>query len=104
MDAIICAIEQGGEYIRFVSNPPEELQLKIVEKEPLHIYYIKNPSEKVQLAAIRKNPEAIQNIENPTEKVQLEFEKLDRKSKEDVDHTHILGAFFNNAYKRNGGE
>ncbi len=55
----------------------DELMKKIVENEPEWLMFIKDPSEDVQLAAVRKSAYNIIYIKNPTENVQLEVVRRD---------------------------
>jgi hypothetical protein len=68
-------IANNSNYIEFVDNPSEPVQLAAVSNIPSTIRHIENPSEKVQLAAVKKHGHVIDYIIKkgiiPSEKVQL---------------------------------
>ena len=49
----------------------EEQRIILIKNKPNFIGYIDNPSEEVQLAAVNGTGSLIQNIKNPSEQVQL---------------------------------
>lgn len=55
----------------------EHVHLEYVKRNGNYIQYIKNPSEKVQLAAIREVRHAIRFIKNPTKLVKQLHDKLE---------------------------
>lgn len=59
-------IANDGRMIKFIKNPSEQLQLKMVQRNGCNIKYIKDPSENIQLTAILQNSKAINYINNPT--------------------------------------
>ena len=69
------AIKKNGAAMRYIPNPSEEFQLKAVKQNGYAIKYIPNPSEKFQLEAVKESGFAIQFIQNPSEEVQLEAVK-----------------------------
>jgi len=79
-------------FIKYIENPSEDVQLASVQKSPTTIAYIKNPSEQVQLAAVQKYGRTIQIITlkgiEPSEKVQLAAVKQDDSSIEFISNPY----------------
>lgn len=69
-----------SEMFKYIKQPSERLQLRVVKKRGRAIRNIQNPSEKVQLAAVKTNYDCIEFIKNPSEKVQLIAIKKNYKS------------------------
>jgi hypothetical protein len=60
---------------KYFQSLSEDEQIKYVSSWGEYIIYIKNPSEKVQLYAVKYGMARIEFIQNPTEKVQIEYIK-----------------------------
>ena len=67
----LSAVKQDGNFIKYFSEPSEDVQLTAVRIDGCAIQNISEPSEKVQLAAVRQNGHAIKYISKPSERVQL---------------------------------
>lgn len=64
-------LDKNENYIGYINNPSEEMQIKAIQKNGYAIKYINNPSKKVQLLAVKNSPYFIQYIKNPSEEIQL---------------------------------
>ena len=71
-DVQIIAVGRYYDYIKYIKNPSDAVQLEAVLNNGLAIQYIKNPSEAVQLVAVLSNWESIQYIDEPSEAVKAE--------------------------------
>ena len=56
-------------YIRYVLNPPENVQFQILKKDPTLIKCMPNTTQKAQMMVINKDPELYKTIPNPHPKV-----------------------------------
>lgn len=63
------AIYWNENNIKYIKNPTMEVQKRAVKSLPSAIQHIKNPSEDLQLLAVQTDPDAINYIKNPTERV-----------------------------------
>ena len=59
----------GGCFIKYIKNPSEEIQLKVVKKDGWNIQFIINPIEEAQIEAVKQSKWFIRHIQNPTENV-----------------------------------
>ena len=73
-------IELKKENIIFVKNPPEKLQLSLIDDNPQIIRHIRNPSEKAKRFAIKLYPKNIRFIQDQSEELQLWALECDPKS------------------------
>lgn len=64
-------------YIRYMSDPSEDIQLEAIKSDYRSFRYIKNPSEKAKIAAVKKNYKYIRYIKDPSKDVQLAAIKKD---------------------------
>ena len=55
-------LDKNENYIGYINNPSEEMQIKAIQKNGYAIKYINNPSKKVQLLAVKSSPYFIQYI------------------------------------------
>jgi hypothetical protein len=76
-DIQLAAVEKNGYAIKWINNPSEDIQLAAVKQDVYAIIWINNPSEDIQLAAVEKNGHVIRWIKNPSEDVQLAAVKHD---------------------------
>lgn len=58
--------------LRYLDNPPINLQLKVIEDNPENIQHIEHPSLLVQRRAVKANGLVIAHISNPANTIQLE--------------------------------
>jgi hypothetical protein len=65
-------VKQYGNYIKYLADPSEAVQLAAVRNHGECIRYIENPSEAVQLLAVKQNSGYIEYISNPSEAVKHE--------------------------------
>ena len=72
----LVAVQEDGHSIQYIQNPSEQAQLAAVNQNGNSIQFIQNPSEQVQLAAVQEDGYSIKYIENPTDKVKQLFTKL----------------------------
>lgn len=68
----LSAVEYNGDLIAYIKNPSKKVELAAFNNNPMTIQFIKNPSEEMQLKAVREHSWLIEYIENPSEKVKLE--------------------------------
>jgi hypothetical protein len=70
-------VENNINYIRYIKNPTEKVQLYVINEEPDFIASIENPTELVQLTVVQKHAFYFSLIKNPTERViNFYFDKL----------------------------
>lgn len=62
----LAAVQQYGEWIRYINNPSEAIQLAAVNQDGGCIRHIDSPSECIQLAAVNQNKFALPHIKNPS--------------------------------------
>jgi hypothetical protein len=58
-------IDRSPQLIQWVPNPPEDLQIRAVQKLPWVIRLIDKPNARVQLAACQQDPEVLSVIKSP---------------------------------------
>ena len=83
----IKAIQKSGYAIKHINNPSKKAQLLAVKSSPYFIQYIRNPSEEIQLLAVSEVPTLISNINNPSERA---IEQAILSSKFSYDYENIL--------------
>ena len=70
-DTLFELLKIDWNLIKYVKNPSENIQLKIVNLYGFLIEHIKDPSETVQFEAIRNQLLSIKGIKKPTKNVQF---------------------------------
>ena len=68
---LLKKVKKNPNYIKFINNPSEELQIQAVKEIGYTIKYISDPSLEIQRKAIIQNPYAIEYFEEPCEEIQL---------------------------------
>jgi hypothetical protein len=76
--------------IRFIDNPDEDIQLKVLKKFPDFIKYIENPTINAQLFAINKNPFLIDYIKNPSKEIIDAAININPETKEYIDRNYDI--------------
>jgi len=62
-------IRMFPEYIVYIENPPEHIQLEAVNINPFVLTNIKNPTPLVELTAVRKDGFALRFVKNQTTEI-----------------------------------
>lgn len=70
-------IKKHPDLIETIENPPEELQILVVNEDPYCIEYIKNPTDEVQCTVVREVPNIIYYIRKPTRGAIIEYIKCE---------------------------
>lgn len=62
---LMLAVQENGFAIQFIPDPCYELQAAATDNYPLSIRYITNPDDRIQIKVVERFPEAIELIANP---------------------------------------
>ena len=68
----MLAVRIDGLAIQFIKNPTTETKLEAIKNDGYAIQFIKDPTEEMQILAVQQNGNVIKFIKNPSEKIQEE--------------------------------